>query len=582
MKVKERRKFIASLTAVVVAIAMMPSLALAATTIPTKVTLVGSSALSDVTEANGAQYIVNAGIESITESTDDSITTIGFKMKSGEKLPYTHVTYDEAGVITGNFVALQFNFNDDADLSNGGRAYLSNKVTGQKDDGTYTYETGGIEITNDEVVLLPVTDTNLPVVKVMSNNTTLARTIKIDFSGLELETEEDYVPQAVLADSATLQKAAKFKKATDLDFVNKTVAITSTLNTSKSKSTAALEGYVAYKEEVSDATAGVVTPDGSYVAYSVKTGTLDKVADVANTTYGRSQGLGVYVTNANADNSLLVVQQVTDKMVKADDPQDLTLDVTRANAKTDVVNPNPQIRIDYSGLKLVNKDEAAEAKAAAKQILALIPDATNPDKDKVAAARAIYDTLSEAVQFQLQAMHEDAYKALTDAEAALNSTTDTTTPTNPSGDNGTTDNGAAVGSVVKVGGATYKVTSSKAVTFQKPKKNAKKVTIPATVKIKGKTYKVTAIAAKAFKGNKKVTKITVGKNVKTIGKQAFANTKNLKKIVIKSTKLTKKTVKKGAFKKVAKKVVLDVPNKKVKTYKKVFRQKGLPKACKIK
>lgn len=162
-----------------------------------------------------------------------------------------------------------------------------------------------------------------------------------------------------------------------------------------------------------------------------------------------------------------------------------------------------------------------------------------------------------------------------------------------------------VGEKKVISGVTYKVAKANAVTYQKPKKNAKKVTIPATVKINGKTYKVTAVEKNAFKGNKKVKTVKVGKNVTTIGasafqnckalttvtlpaktttigKNAFANSKKLKKIVIKSTKMTKKTVKNGAFKKVSKKATVDVPNKKAKTYKKLFQKKGLPKACEVK
>lgn len=191
--------------------------------------------------------------------------------------------------------------------------------------------------------------------------------------------------------------------------------------------------------------------------------------------------------------------------------------------------------------------------------------------------------------------------------------TNPTDPTSPSAGPSTSPTGTTAGTVVapKVGeqkvvsGVTYKVAKNNTVTYQKPKKNAKKVTVPATVKINGKTYKVTAVANNAFKGNKKVKTVTVGKNVttigagafqnckaltkvtlpakaKTIGKNAFANSKKLKTIVIKSTKMTNKTIKNGAFKKVSKKVTVDVPNKKAKTYKKLFQKKGLPKACKVK
>ena len=39
-------------------------------------------------------------------------------------------------------------------------------------------------------------------------------------------------------------------------------------------------------------------------------------------------------------------------------------------------------------------------------------------------------------------------------------------------------------------------------------------------------FEVTTIAANAFTGNKKMKKITVGKNIDTIGKNAFKNCKN--------------------------------------------------------
>ena len=70
----------------------------------------------------------------------------------------------------------------------------------------------------------------------------------------------------------------------------------------------------------------------------------------------------------------------------------------------------------------------------------------------------------------------------------------------------------------------------------------------ATVKIGGVTYKVTGIADGAFKGNNTVTKITVGSNVASIGQNVFNGCKKLKTIMIKSTKLTAKTVSRNAYK----------------------------------
>ena len=159
-------------------------------------------------------------------------------------------------------------------------------------------------------------------------------------------------------------------------------------------------------------------------------------------------------------------------------------------------------------------------------------------------------------------------------------------------------------------GAAYKVTSANgktpAVQYLAPKSGVKgTVTVPLEVTIDGVTYKVTSIAGNAFKGTKKIkkivigsnitsigknafagctslTSITIGKNVTKIGKNAFTGCKKLKSITIKTKKLTTKTVKKGAFNGISKKVVVKVPKSKYKTYKKLLPAKGLKKAAKIK
>ena len=43
--------------------------------------------------------------------------------------------------------------------------------------------------------------------------------------------------------------------------------------------------------------------------------------------------------------------------------------------------------------------------------------------------------------------------------------------------------------------------------------------------------------ANALKGNKKIESLTIGKNVRKIGKNAFANCRKLKKVIIKSKKI---------------------------------------------
>lgn len=133
--------------------------------------------------------------------------------------------------------------------------------------------------------------------------------------------------------------------------------------------------------------------------------------------------------------------------------------------------------------------------------------------------------------------------------------------------------------------AKYTVTDTvkKNVTYIAPVTiKAKTITIPATIKINGEIYKVTKIDKNAFKGNKKVTKIVVGSNIQSIGNYAFSGCKKLKTIIIRSKKLTTKTVSKKAFKGIAKKVVVKVPKKKRTAYKKLLKKKGLSSKNRIK
>ena len=83
-------------------------------------------------------------------------------------------------------------------------------------------------------------------------------------------------------------------------------------------------------------------------------------------------------------------------------------------------------------------------------------------------------------------------------------------------------------------------------------------------------------------GNKKISKITIGKNIEKIGKNAFNGCKNLKYIVIKTNKLTNKMVGKNAFKGIDSKVTIKVPGNKVKAYKKIIKSKGAGKNIKVK
>lgn len=180
--------------------------------------------------------------------------------------------------------------------------------------------------------------------------------------------------------------------------------------------------------------------------------------------------------------------------------------------------------------------------------------------------------------------------------------------------------------------AQYKVTGSDktgaALEYVKPLSNTyKSVVIPATVQVDGVTCKVTSIGKGAFKNNTKLTKITIGSNIKTIGadafygckklktvtmgknvttignraflkctaltkitipakvtkigKQAFYGCKKLAGITIKTTKLTKKNIGSKAFTGTSKNVKVKVPKKKLNSYKKILKTKGISATAKI-
>lgn len=173
-------------------------------------------------------------------------------------------------------------------------------------------------------------------------------------------------------------------------------------------------------------------------------------------------------------------------------------------------------------------------------------------------------------------------------------------------------------SSVEIDGVTYKVTSIAANAF----KNNKQIT---SVKIGGNVQSigknafngcsnltsvtvgksVKSIGANAFYNCKSLTNVTLGNNIATIGdkafyqcnklkklvipskvnkigKQAFYKCKNLKSITIKTSKLTNKKVGKNAFKGIHSKAVIKVPKKKLTTYKKLLKAKGIGSKVRVK
>lgn len=169
------------------------------------------------------------------------------------------------------------------------------------------------------------------------------------------------------------------------------------------------------------------------------------------------------------------------------------------------------------------------------------------------------------------------------------------------------DETVEAGKVYDSGNYRYKVTSTEKLTVEvvgAKKNNLKKITVYNTVTLGGKKYKVTSVSASAFKNYKNAASAVIGKNVQTIGKNAFAGCAKLKKVTVNGNslkqigskaffnckKLTNLTIKskklksvgKNALKGINKKAVIKVPAAKVKAYTKILAKKGQSKTVKIK
>ena len=255
-------------------------------------------------------------------------------------------------------------------------------------------------------------------------------------------------------------------------------------------------------------------------------------------------------------------------------------------------------------------DEKA-AKAAADKINALpvSNQVKTTDKAAIEAARKTYNDLTADQKKNVDAA---TLKKLTDAEAALKAAVEaeakkpTTTP--GAGDKKTTDEkptttpGAGGNKpedtdkvIVDSAKGTFEITEVPAdksqtgtVTYKAvPDKKADRVVIPATITKKGKTYKVVAVDPDAFNGSK-ATIVVIGQNIKTISPKAFKKSK-VKKIIVKSKKLKRKTVKNALRGCKSKGIIVRVnvgsnkENKEyAKKYRRFFSKKNVGKKVKVK
>ena len=144
---------------------------------------------------------------------------------------------------------------------------------------------------------------------------------------------------------------------------------------------------------------------------------------------------------------------------------------------------------------------------------------------------------------------------------------------------------AAKGKTYTVGKFKYTITGAKAdgtgtvaiagTTYSRSDKKFASLTIADTVVIGDVRFKITSVSANAFSRYTMLTSVVIGKNVTSIGSNAFVSCKNLKKMTIKSAKL--KSVGAKAFSGTYSKITFAVPRNKAKAYKKLIK-KGSPSA----
>lgn len=288
-----------------------------------------------------------------------------------------------------------------------------------------------------------------------------------------------------------------------------------------------------------------------------------------------------------------------------------------SNEKVATVDGNGKVTAVANGKATITVTTEDGEKTAACEVTVEIPNVpvpapeelVNEVKNEIAAAEGrkesdyteetwkVYEkalnAAKEAVE-QKTATEEEMQQILTalrNAASALKKETPSTekeTPsTNPQTPETPNDGTVKVGQVIKAEGQygvfTYKVTGKDTVEVKSitAKGKAKKsVKIFDKIKASGKTWKVTSVAANALKGNKKMESLTIGKNVRKIGKNAFVNCRKLKKVTIKSKKIN--TIGKNAFKNINKKATVKVPKAQKKKYAKLLNKAKLSKKVKIK
>lgn len=119
-------------------------------------------------------------------------------------------------------------------------------------------------------------------------------------------------------------------------------------------------------------------------------------------------------------------------------------------------------------------------------------------------------------------------------------------------------------------GTIYQLKKSKTAILKRLVTKKKSDKIPATFSYGGVKYKITVIKSKSLKASKKLKTLRIGKNIKTIQKNAFYDSKiTTVKFISKSVPTT---IKKGAFKKSKVKKIFITKKMSKKNYKKLKKK----------
>lgn len=124
----------------------------------------------------------------------------------------------------------------------------------------------------------------------------------------------------------------------------------------------------------------------------------------------------------------------------------------------------------------------------------------------------------------------------------------------------------------------YRITGAEKAAVMTPQNRAiESVDIPGVITVDGFRFKVTSISEGAFSGCARLKRVSIGKNVKVIGKNAFYGSKKLASVSFKTTKLTQAKVGSSAFKGIKRTCKFSFPPAKKSLYEKIVKLKGFRK-----